>query len=81
MAENIKLTAEVDKDLVRGMLAFGGGLKDNNTPSSIVKEWINEHDSVELPASVINDVPEMGAAMATLVLLGISKELKKDKEK
>lgn len=80
MAENIKLTVEVDKDLVRGMLAFGGDLKDN-TPSSIVKEWINEHDSVELPASVINDVPEMGAAMATLVLLGISNELKKDKEK
>lgn len=80
MAENIKLTVEVDKDLVRGMLAFGGGLKDN-TPSSIVKTWINEHDSVELPASVICDTPEMGAAMATLVLLGISKELKLDKEK
>lgn len=80
MAENIKLTVEVDKDLVRGMLAFGGGLKDN-TPSSVVKAWIDEHDSVELPASVINDVPEMGAAMATLVLLGISKELKLDKEK
>lgn len=80
MAENIKLTVEVDKDLVRGMLAFGGGLRDN-TPSSIVKEWINEHDSVELPVSVVNDVPEMGSTMATLVLFGISKELKKDKEK
>lgn len=80
MAENIKLTIEVDKDLVKGMLAIGGGLKDN-TPSSIVKTWINEHDSVELPASVINDVPEMGAAMATIVLLGISSELEKDKEK
>ena len=80
MAENIKLTLEVDKDLVKGMLAMGGGLKDN-TPSSIVKEWINEHDSVELPASVISDIPELGVAMATIVLLGISKELKKDKEK
>lgn len=80
MAENIKLTLEVDKDLVKGMLAFGGGLKDN-TPSSVVKEWINEHDSVMLPASVISDTPEMGAALATLVLLAISKELKKDKEK
>ena len=80
MAENIKLTVEVDKDLVKGMLVMGGGLKDNK-PSSVVKEWINEHDSVELPASVINDVPEMGAAMATLVILGISKEFKKDKEK
>jgi hypothetical protein len=80
MAENIKLTLEVDKDLVKGMLAMGGGLKDN-TPSSIVKEWINEHDSVELPASVISDTPELGVAMATIVLLGISKELKKDKEK
>lgn len=80
MAENIKLTLEVDKDLVRGMLVMGGGLKDN-TPSSIVKEWINEHDSVELPASVISDTPELGVAMATIVLLGISNELKKDKEK
>lgn len=80
MTENIKLTVEVDKDLVKGMLALGGGLKDD-TPSDIVKEWINEHDSVELSASVINDIPEMGAAMATLVLLGISKEIKKDKEK
>ena len=80
MAENIKLTVEVDKDLVKGMLAFGGGLKDD-TPSDVVKEWINEHDSVELTASVINDIPEMGAAMATLVLLGILKEIKKDKEK
>lgn len=80
MAENIKLTLEVDKDLVKGMLAIGGGLKDN-TPSSIVKEWINEHDSVELPASVVSDGPEMGAALAMLVLLAISKELKLDKEK
>lgn len=80
MAEKIKLIVEVDKDLVKGMLALGGGLKDD-TPSDVVKEWINEHDSVELSASVINDIPEMGAAMATLVLLGISKEIKKDKEK
>lgn len=80
MAENIKLTLEVDKDIVKGMLVMSGGLKDN-TPSSIVKEWINEHDSVELPASVISDTPELGVAMATIVLLGISKELKKDKEK
>lgn len=80
MADKIKLIVEVDKDLVKGMLALGGGLKDD-TPSDIVKEWINEHDSVELSASVINDIPEMGAAMATLVLLGISKDIKKDKEK
>ena len=80
MAENIKLTLEVDKDLVKGMLVMGGGLKDN-TSSSIVKEWINEHDSVELPASVISDTPELGVAMATIALLGISNELKKDKEK
>lgn len=80
MAENIKLTVEVDKDLVKGVLALGGGLKDD-TSSDVVKEWINEHDSVELSASVINDIPEVGAAMATLVLLGISKGIKKDKEK
>lgn len=80
MAEKIKLIVEVDKDLVKGVLALDGGLVDD-TPSDIVKEWINEHDSVGLSASVINDIPEMGAAMATFVLLGISKEIKKDKEK
>lgn len=80
MADKIKLIVEVDKDLVKGMLALGGGLKDD-TPSDVVKEWINEHDNVELSASVINDIPEMGAAMATLVLLGILKDIKKDKEK
>ena len=80
MAEKINLTVEVDKDLVKGLLAFVGGMKDG-TSSDVVKEWINEHDSVELPASANNDIPEMGAAMATLVLLGISKDIKKDKEK
>lgn len=80
MADKIKLIVEVDKDPVKGMLALGGGLKDD-TPSDVVKEWINEHDNVELSASVINDIPEMGAAMATLILLGISKDIKKDKEK
>ena len=80
MADKIKLIVEVDKDLVKGFLALGGGLKDG-TSSDVVKEWINEHDNVELSASVINDIPEMGAAMATLVLLGISKDIKKYKEK
>lgn len=80
MTEKIKLIVEVDKDLVKGMLALGGGLNDG-TSSDIVKEWINEHDNVELSASVINDIPEMGAEMAMLVLLGISKDIKKDKEK
>ena len=80
MAEKINLIVEVDKDLVKGLLALGGGMKDG-TSSDVVKEWINEHDSVELPASAINDIPEMGAAMATLVLLGISNDIKKDKEK
>ena len=80
MADKIKLIVEVDKDLVKGLLALGGGLKDD-TSLDVVKEWINEHDNVELSASVINDIPEMGVAMATLVLLGILKDIKKDKEK
>lgn len=80
MADKIKLIVEVDKDLVKGLLALSGGLKDG-TSSDVVKEWINEHDNVELSASVINDSPEIEAAMATLVLLGISKDIKKDKEK
>lgn len=80
MADKIKLTVEADKDLVKGLLALGSGLKDG-TSSDVVKEWINEYDNVELSASVINDIPEMRAAMVTLVLLGISKDIKKDKEK
>lgn len=80
MAEKIKLIVEVDKDIVKGILALGGGMNDG-TSSDIVKEWINEHDNVVLSDSVINDIPEMGAEMAMLVLLGISKDIKKDKEK
>ncbi len=78
MADTLKLTVEVDKDLIKGMLALGGGMKDN-TPSIEVKAWLNEHDSVELSESTINEIPEMGAAMATLALLGISKQMSNDK--
>ncbi len=80
MAENIKLTVEIDKDIVKGVLVMSGGLK-SGIISSAIKEWINEHDSVELPASVLSETPELGAAMATVALLGISNELKKDLEK
>lgn len=79
MADSVKLTIEVDKDLIKGMLALGGGLKDN-TPSSEVKKWINEHDSVELSASAISEIPDMGAAMATLALLGICKQMSDSKQ-
>lgn len=78
MADTLKLTIEVDKDLIKGMLALDGGLKDN-TPSGEVKKWLNEHDSVELASSAINGIPEMGAAMATLALLGISKQMSDEK--
>lgn len=80
MAENIKLTVEIDKDIVKGVLVMSGGLK-SGIISSTVKEWINEHDSVELPASVLSETPELGASMAMVALLGISSELKKDLEK
>lgn len=52
MAENIKLTVEIDKDIVKGVLVMGGGLK-SGIISSAVKEWINEHDSVELPVAYL----------------------------
>ena len=78
MADTLKLTIEVDKDLIKGLLALGGGLKDN-TPSSEVKSWLDEHDSVELPSSAIDEIPNMGAAMATLAILGISKQMSNDK--
>ena len=80
MEEKIKLIVEVDKDLVKGLHALGGVMKDG-TSSDAVKEWIHEHDSVEISASVISDIPKMKAAMAMLVLLGISNDIKKDKEK
>lgn len=78
MADTLKLTIEVDKDLIKGMLALGGGLKDN-TSSGEVKKWINEHDSVELASSTINEIPEMGAAMATLAILGICNQMSDEK--
>lgn len=80
MAEKIKLTVEVDKDVVKGVLAMGGGLK-SGILSNAVKSWIDEHDSIELPASLLDETPELEAAMATFALLGISDELKKDLEK
>ncbi|GEM_PF-1954183 len=78
MADTLKMTIVVDKDLIKGMLALGGGMKDD-TPTSEVKAWLNEHDSVELSESIINEIPKMGAAMATLALLGISKQMSDDK--
>lgn len=78
MADTLKLTIEIDKDLIVGMLALGGGLK-NNIPTSMVKEWLNEHDDVNMPTSVTEKIPEMRAGLATLALLGISKQLSKDK--
>lgn len=78
MADSLKLTIEVDKDLIKGMLVLGGGLKAN-TPTSEVKKCINEHDSVELTSSAINEIPEMGAAMATLALLGICNQMSDEK--
>lgn len=78
MENSLKLTIEVDKDIIKGILVLGGGLKDN-TPTSEVKKWLDEHDSVELPASLTNKVAEMRAAMATLALLGISKQITDEK--
>ena len=78
MADTLKMTIVVDKDLIKGMLALGGGMKDD-TPTSEVEAWLNEHDSVELSESIINEIPKMGAAMATLALLGISKQMSDDK--
>lgn len=47
MAETLKLEMLVDKDLIKGTLALGGGMKDG-TDSSRIKKWLDSHDSVEV---------------------------------
>ena len=47
MAETLKLEMLVDKDLIKGTLALGGGMK-NGTDSIRIKEWLDSHDSVEV---------------------------------
>ena len=47
MAEILKLEMLVDKDLIKGTLALGGGMKDG-TDSSRIKKWLDNNDRVEV---------------------------------
>lgn len=52
MADKLKMTVEVDKDVITGHLVLGRGLKDG-TPSEKVKQWLESHDSVDLKKIIL----------------------------
>lgn len=80
MAENLKLEMLVDKDLIKGALALGGGMKDG-TDSNRIKEWLDNHDSVEVdPKELFLESGEINLALGTIALAGITKELINHKE-
>lgn len=80
MAEILKLEVLVDKDLIKGTLALGGGMKDG-TDSDRIKKWLDSHDSVEVdPKELFQESGEVNIALGTIALAGIAKELINHKE-
>ncbi len=80
MAEILKLEMLVDKDLIKGTLALGGGMKDG-TDSNHIKKWLDSHDSVEVdPTELFPGSGEINLALGTIALAGIAKELINHKE-
>lgn len=80
MAEILKLEVLVDKDLIKGALALGGGMKDG-TDSDRIKKWLDSHDSVEVdPKELFPESGEVNLALGTIALAGIAKELMNHKE-
>lgn len=84
MADKLKMTVEVDKDVIKSLLVLGRGLKDG-TPSEKVKQWLESHDSVDLKKEYIDSLPgenagTLSAAMGTIATLAIMEELKNEKE-
>lgn len=84
MADKLKMTVEVDKDVIKSLLVLGRGLKDG-TPSEKVKQWLESHDSVDLKKEYIDSLPDenagtLSAAMGTIATLAIMEELKNEKE-
>ena len=80
MAEILKLEILVDKDLIKGTLALGGGMKDG-TDSNRVKEWLDSHDRVEVdPKELFPESGEINLALGTIALAGIAKVLINHKE-
>ncbi len=80
MEETLKLEMSVDKDLIKGTLALGGGMKDG-TDSGRIKEWLDSHDRVEVdPVELFPESGEINLALGTIALAGIAKELINHKE-
>lgn len=80
MAETLKLEMLIDKDLIKGTLALGGGMKDG-TDSNRIKEWLDSHDRVEVdPKELFQESGEFNFALGTIALAGIAKELINHKE-
>lgn len=81
MAETLKLEMLVDKDLIKGTLALGGGGMKDGTDSGRIKEWLDSHDRVEVdPIELFPESGEINLALGTIALAGIAKELINHKE-
>lgn len=84
MADKLKMTVEVDKEVITALLVLGRGLKDG-TPSEKVKQWLESHDSVDLKKDYLDSLPDdnagtLAAALGTIATLAIANELKNEKE-
>lgn len=83
MADKLKMTVEVDKEIITSLLMLGGGLKDG-TPSEKVKQWLGSHDSLDFKKAYLDSFPDNELSlqnfMGTLAAFAISKELKNEKE-
>lgn len=84
MADKLKMTVEVDKDVIKSLLVLGGGMKDG-TPTEKVKQWLESHDSVDFKKEYLDSLPDENAgtlavAIGTIAMFAIMKELKNEKE-
>lgn len=70
MADKLKMTVEVDKEIITSLIMLGGGLKDG-TPTEKVKQWLGSHDSLDFKKEYFHYL---------LAAFAISKELKNEKE-
>lgn len=83
MADKLKMTVEVDKEVITSLIKLSGGLKDG-TPSEKVKQWLGSHDSLDFKKEYFDYFPDgvlpLSNFMGTLATFAISKELKNEKE-
>lgn len=84
MADKLKMTVEVDKEVIKSLLVLGRGMKDG-TPTEKVKQWLESHDSVDLKKDYLDSLPDdnagiLAAAFGTIATLAIVNELKNEKE-